>query len=36
VQKTENTAAAAAGGLDFFTVTAAGPETILDLLKIKS
>jgi hypothetical protein len=36
VQKTDYNAAAAAGGLDFFTVTAAGPETILDLLKIKS
>jgi hypothetical protein len=36
VQKTEYNAAAAAAGLDFFTVTAAGSEAILDLLKIKS
>jgi hypothetical protein len=36
VQKADYNTAAAAGGLDFFTVTAAGPETILDLLKIKS
>jgi len=36
VQKADFNTAAAAGGLDFFTVTATGPETILDLLKIKS
>lgn len=36
VQKTEYNAAAAAGGLEFFTVTGVGPEAILDLLKIKS
>ncbi|HEY2482133.1 MAG TPA: hypothetical protein VGI30_08060 [Caulobacteraceae bacterium] len=36
VQKSDFTAAAAAGGLNFFTVKADGPEIILDLLKIKS
>jgi hypothetical protein len=36
LEKSEYTAAAAAGGLDFFTVKTDGPEIILDLLKIKS
>jgi hypothetical protein len=36
VEKSDYTAAAAAGGLDFFTIKVDGPEIILDLLKIKS
>jgi hypothetical protein len=36
VQKADYDKAAAAGGLDFFTVSQVGPETVLDLLKIKS
>jgi hypothetical protein len=36
VQKADYNAAAAAGGLNFFTVSSVGTDTILDLLKIKS
>lgn len=36
VQKANYDKAAAAGGLDFLTVSQLGPETVLDLLKIKS
>jgi len=36
VQKADYDKAAAAGGLDFFTVSQLGAETVLDLLKIKS
>ena len=36
VQKADYNTAAAAGGLNFFTVSSVGAETVIDLLKIKS